>query len=186
MYDIIGFWLNFWLNPLRVSPLVGGRWVFHFSFFIFQIYVTCLIGGRSPWFADENVDPELELPGERQLERPPVDHLWSSSHGAVCALSDSVNATSLMNAQSECQVVWPHCGGLAPFTETPQIQRLRQSIGSHVRSTAPMGTLDASRNSYNSNFIIQCKASVHAWRDTNNGNEVLSFAKDWAIFDQPY
>ena len=22
------YWLNLWLNPLRVSPLVGGRWVF--------------------------------------------------------------------------------------------------------------------------------------------------------------
>ena len=41
--------------------------------------------------------PLRDLPGERQLERPPG--------GAVCALSDSVNATSLMNAQSECQVV---------------------------------------------------------------------------------
>ena len=35
------------------------------------------------------------LSGERQLERPPVDHLWSSSRGAVYALSDSVNATPL-------------------------------------------------------------------------------------------
>ena len=34
MYDIIWYWLIFWLNPLRVSPLVGGRWVFRFPFFI--------------------------------------------------------------------------------------------------------------------------------------------------------
>jgi len=27
---MIWYWLNFWLNPLRVSPLVGGRWVFRF------------------------------------------------------------------------------------------------------------------------------------------------------------
>ena len=31
MYDMIWYWLNFWLNPLRVSPLVGGRWVFQLS-----------------------------------------------------------------------------------------------------------------------------------------------------------
>ena len=34
MYDIIWYWLNFLLNPLRVSPLVGGRWVFRFPFFL--------------------------------------------------------------------------------------------------------------------------------------------------------
>ena len=33
MYNMIWFWLNFWLNPLRVSPLIGGRWVFRFLLF---------------------------------------------------------------------------------------------------------------------------------------------------------
>ena len=36
MYDMIWYWLNFWLNPLRVSPLVGGRWVFRFPFSFFS------------------------------------------------------------------------------------------------------------------------------------------------------
>ena len=30
------YWLNLWLNPLRVSPLVGGRWVFRFPFSFFS------------------------------------------------------------------------------------------------------------------------------------------------------
>ena len=32
MYNMIWYWFNFWLNPLRVSPLIGGRWVFVFRF----------------------------------------------------------------------------------------------------------------------------------------------------------
>eukprot|EP00434_Breviolum_minutum_P025203 symbB.v1.2.022263.t1/scaffold1971.1/size94200/1 len=32
--------------------------------------------------------------------------------------------------ESECQVVCPHCGNLAPLTETPQLKRLRRSIAS--------------------------------------------------------
>ena len=111
MYDIIGFWLNFWLNPLRVSPLVGGRWVFHFSFFIFQIYVTCLIGGRSPWFADENVDPELELPGERQLERPPPWRMVRAPRvGSVCRTREEERAVEVPRIEGSSEP--PSCRGL--------------------------------------------------------------------------
>ena len=56
--------------------------------------------------------------------------LWSG----LCSESFSEYYT----AGDDCQVVCPQCGRLAPVTETPQIQRLRKSIGSHVRSTAPV------------------------------------------------
>ena len=120
MYDMIWYWLNLWLNPLRVSPLIGGRWVFLFSIFrcVWRGPYRC--GNSRTWgsFWRQTRKGTVDIGGRSPCSGPVEwSVLW-------------VIQWLLHHWGWGCQVVCPHCGGLAPVTETPQIKRLRRSIGS--------------------------------------------------------